>query len=429
MERYEKYKDSGVEWIGEIPEGWAVKKFKYLYALITDKSDLDLPKIGLENIESETGKFITSNTDFEGGGIHFKINDILFGKLRPYLAKVYLAEFEGKAIGDFYVFRCENEIDARYSSNLILSKPFIDLSNSSTFGSKMPRVAWDIIANFKIAYPSLTEQTTIANYLDHKTTEIDQLITQKEHLLSLYEEEKTAIINQAVTQGITPDVKLKESGIDWLGDIPEHWEVKKLKYIGAIKYGLGQPPKLNPNGLPLIRATNVFRGVIDEKNMIFVDPHDVPYDRDPVLKEFDIIVVRSGAYTADSAIIPKEYEGAITGYDMVFRTNQANCPDFISFILLSNYVLNNQLIPLSLRAAQPHLNKEELGETLVHIPPLSEQITIARHIKTELTRINTKITKTKKIITLQKEYRTALISEVVTGKIKVTNLDYKEIIL
>ncbi|HIO97007.1 MAG TPA: restriction endonuclease subunit S, partial [Leucothrix sp.] len=237
MERYEKYKDSGVEWIGEIPEGWAVKKFKYLYALITDKSDLDLPKIGLENIESETGKFITSNTDFEGGGIHFKINDILFGKLRPYLAKVYLAEFEGKAIGDFYVFRCENEIDARYSSNLILSKPFIDLSNSSTFGSKMPRVAWDIIANFKIAYPSLTEQTTIANYLDHKTTEIDQLITQKEHLLSLYEEEKTAIINQAVTQGITPDVKLKESGIDWLGDIPEHWEVKKLKYIANLKSG------------------------------------------------------------------------------------------------------------------------------------------------------------------------------------------------
>ncbi len=156
--------------------------------------------------------------------------------------------------------------------------------------------------------------------------------------------------------------------------------------------------------------------------MIFVDPNDIPYDRDPVLKEFDIIVVRSGAYTADSAIIPKKYEGAITGYDMVFRSGCDNNSKFISFILLSNYVLNNQLIPQSLRAAQPHLNREELGETLVLIPPTQEQTTIVRHIETQTTRLNAKIAKTKRIIALQKEYRTALISEVVTGKIKVTQV-------
>jgi len=104
--------------------------------------------------------------------------------------------------------------------------------DSSTFGSKMPRVSPEFIANLVIYYPNLKEQKAIARFLDHKTAEIDQLIAQKEKLIGLYEEEKTAIINQAVTKGIDPDVKLKPSGIDWLGDIPEHWEVKRLRYLG-----------------------------------------------------------------------------------------------------------------------------------------------------------------------------------------------------
>lgn len=398
MERYEKYKDSGVEWIGEIPEGWAVKKFKYLYALITDKSDLDLPKIGLENIESETGKFITSNTDFEGGGIHFKINDILFGKLRPYLAKVYLAEFEGKAIGDFYVFRCENEIDARYSSNLILSKPFIDLSNSSTFGSKMPRVAWDIIANFKIAYPSLTEQTTIANYLDHKTTEIDQLITQKEHLLSLYEEEKTAIINQAVTQGITPDVKLKESGIDWLGEIPEHWEVKKLKYIANLKSGSNlTSEQIKQDGDFQVYGGNGLRGCY--KNFT----HDGNF----------VLIGRQGALCGNIHYAKKKF----------WATDHAVVATPISdyeLIWFGELLRTMNLNQYSVAAAQPGLSVDSIKNLSIPFPEKQEQITIVDFIETKTTRLNTKITKTKRIIALQKEYRTALISEVVTGKIKVT---------
>jgi len=206
MERYEKYKDSGVEWIGEIPEGWEVNRFKYLFDLITEKTEDDFPKIGLENIEGESGKLIQTETDFEGDGVHFKSGDILFGKLRPYLAKVYLANFQGKAVGDFFVFRSKNEIYENYGSKLILSKRFIEITNGSTFGSKMPRVSWDFISNLEIAYPTIPIQTAIANYLDRKTAEIDELIAQKERLLELYEEEKTAIINQAVTKGLDPEV-------------------------------------------------------------------------------------------------------------------------------------------------------------------------------------------------------------------------------
>src|SRR5690606_4520280 len=115
-------------------------------------------------------------------------HDILFGKLRPYLAKVFLADFEGKAVGDFFVFRSKDRIDPKYASKLILSKNFIEIVNSSTFGSKMPRVSWDFISDLLVPLPPLPEQTAIAAYLDRKTAEIDELIAGKKRLLELYEE-------------------------------------------------------------------------------------------------------------------------------------------------------------------------------------------------------------------------------------------------
>lgn len=105
MKKYDRYKDSGIQWIGEIPKHWNYKRFKYCFDLISEKSKTNLPKIGLENIESWTGKYLKTSTEFEGDGEVFEINDILYGKLRPYLAKVLLASFSGKAVGDIFVFR------------------------------------------------------------------------------------------------------------------------------------------------------------------------------------------------------------------------------------------------------------------------------------------------------------------------------------
>ena len=270
-----------------------------------------------------------------------------------------------------------------------------------------------------MAFPSgIEEEIAITNYLDEKTAQIDKLIAEKRRLIELLKEERLGVINQAVTRGINPHAKLKPSGIAWLGDIPEHWEVKRLKFITKIKYGLGQPPNQKDDGLPLIRATNVERGRVVEKDLLFVDPEDIPYDRDPILKENDIIVVRSGAYTADSAIIPKKFDGAIAGYDMVLRVYK-DSPYFIAFCLLSNYVLINQLYLERLRAAQPHLNKEELGETLIMLPPIEEQKQIVEFIETATGKIDATIATIEKEIGFLREYRTALISEVVTGKIKV----------
>ncbi len=205
----------------------------------------------------------------------------------------------------------------------------------------------------------------------------------------------------------------KDSGVEWIGEIPEGWEVRKLKYVASVKYGLGQPPKEKSDGLPIIRATNVYRGKIDINNLVFVDPDDVPYERDPILRENDIIVVRSGAYTADSAIIPKEFDGAIAGYDMVVRCESVKSK-FISYCLLSDYVLKKQLLLHSLRAAQPHLNREELSETIFALPTIPEQTDIASFLQCKTAELDQLISNKEKLITLYEEEKTAIINRAVT---------------
>lgn len=204
----------------------------------------------------------------------------------------------------------------------------------------------------------------------------------------------------------------KKSEIDLLVEIPKGWKVSRLKALGEIRYGLGQPPKQMENGLPIIRATNVSCGKITTKDMLFVDPNDLPYDRNPILKTNEIIVVRSGAYTGDSAIIPEEYAGSVTGYDMVF-TPKYIYPKFIAFSILSNYIFKDQLVISSLRAAQPHLNKEELGNTLVSIPPLTEQTVIATYLKSKISVIDRKVALLKQKITHYQHLRKSLINETV----------------
>jgi len=210
-----------------------------------------------------------------------------------------------------------------------------------------------------------------------------------------------------------PYPKYKGSGIEWIGKIPAGWEAYSLKRATSIRYGLGEPPQLLADGLPFIRATNVTRGRIVDRDMQFVDPNDVPWNRDPTLRTGDIIVVRSGAYTGDSAIIPENYDGAIAGYDMVVRVLEGQ-PRFLAWALLSRYVLNAQIEIESMRAAQPHLNAEELGIVTILRPPDLEQRAIAAFLDRETAKIDALIEKKERLIELLQEKRSALITKAVT---------------
>lgn len=192
-------KDSGIEWLGDIPEHWEVKRFKYYFDLITEKVEEDLPKIGLENIESKSGKFIKTDSDFAGQGVRFRPNDILFGKLRPYLAKVWLSNFDGQAVGDFYVFRTKQEVYPEFAKYRILDSSFIEVTNSSTYGSKMPRVSWEFIADLPIAFPKYQEQKALVYHIETECALIDAKTKNTKKLIDLLTEYRTALISEVVT--------------------------------------------------------------------------------------------------------------------------------------------------------------------------------------------------------------------------------------
>jgi type I restriction enzyme, S subunit len=443
MKHYSNYKQTGIEWIGEIPEHWKIQKIKEIKSpehnafvdgpfgsnLKSEHFIEDGDVIVIESGFVTSGKFIEKEfktISFE----HFetirrsecKENDIIISKIGAnYGTSAILPKFPKLSVisGNTLKLSINHNISyntfVNYALQVIKTCRVLELIVSI---NAQPALTLGDMNNVKIPFPPLPEQKAIAEYLDKTTGAIDSTIAIKEKQIETIEQYFRSKLHEVVTGGLNPNVKRKPSGVDWIGEIPEHWKVKRLKDIANIRYGLGQPPQEKDDGLPLIRATNIYYGKIHEEKMIFVDPNAIPPGRDAVLKEGEIIIVRSGAYTGDSAIIPKRYEGAITGYDMVLTVTQAY-NKFIAWQILTEFVQEHQFVSQSQRAAQPHLNAEQLGKTIVVIPPLSEQKAIAEYLDTLREKVES-ITKTlREQVEVLKEYRKSLIHECVTGKRKV----------
>ena len=195
-------KDSGVEWIGQVPEHWEVKRLKFVLTLSNKKEESKNSNkryIGMENIESFTGKINDIPLIAEGIANSFYKDEILFGKLRPYLAKSYLADFDGICSTEFLVYRSTKVLNNRFALNIFLSYGFIDAVNASTYGSKMPRANAEFISNMFLAIPPLSEQKQIIDYLDKQTAKIDQAIALKTAHIEKLKEYKSVLINDVVT--------------------------------------------------------------------------------------------------------------------------------------------------------------------------------------------------------------------------------------
>jgi len=195
-----EFKDSGVEWLGKIPRWWEIKKLKYILSLQTKKVSIKKQKvIALENIESWSGKIVKTQSNYQGEDVEFQQDDILFGKLRPYLAKVYQCKEKGIAFGDILTYRPNIETASKFAFYAMLSEIFINIVDSSTYGSKMPRASVEFVNNMPIPLPPKEEQKAIATYLDQKTQAIDTLIDKATKSIELLKEKRTALISAVVT--------------------------------------------------------------------------------------------------------------------------------------------------------------------------------------------------------------------------------------
>lgn len=432
MERYLGYKDSGIEWIGEVPAKWEMKKVKHLVDLIIEKAENSSEvsfRIALENIESFTGKYLNGTGIFEGMGNYFQRDDILFNKLRPYLAKVFMAPSDGVALGELLVLRPKPESDKTFLLYRFLSKPFVSVVNGATYGAKMPRANWELIGNLKVPVPDSLNQKIIGSYLNHKTHLIDTLIEKEQKQIELLQEQRAAIINQAVTKGLNPNVKMKDSGIEWLGEVPEHWRLSKIRYelqAGRIEHQDGNHGELHPkaddyvdDGIPFVMANNV-NLVLDLDNCKKIPKEIADSLRIGFSILGDVLLTHKGTI-GRTAIVEK----IDTNYIMLtpqvtyYRCKHGIENRYLRYFFDSDFFQTQLKVISSKGSTRNYIGLIAQKDTVLCMPELNEQKKISDFIDLKTKPIKESVLNTHREIDLLKEYRTTLISEVVTGKIDV----------
>lgn len=278
---YPAYRPSGVEWLSDVPEHWGVARLKGHAANVVDlarRKNEDHIYLSLENVEGWTGRYQPADEEvtFDSQVKRFEAGDVLFGKLRPYLAKVACPNQSGVCVGEFLVLRPYTDtLLERYLGQLLRSKPAIDAIDASTFGAKMPRADWQFTGNMLFPLPPLPEQRAIVRYLDYVDRRIRRYVSAKRKLVALLEEERQAVVNQAVTRGLDPNVRLKPSGVEWLGDVPEHWEVWRVGRFSRMGNG-STPSRGNAaywtDGVhPWLNSSSVNQGVITRADQFVTD--------------------------------------------------------------------------------------------------------------------------------------------------------------
>jgi len=424
---YPTYKDSGMEWLGEIPELWKITRLKYAApsstTKLTEKPD-DLPYLGLENIESQTGRLLV-DTPIENVdstvGVFYRGN-VLFGKLRPYLAKAVCVDFSGVCTTELLILQPSTIVNGKFLFYRLLSEDFIKLVNSLTYGTKMPRVSSEQIGNLPISLPPLAEQRTIATFLDRETARINNLIAKKERLIELLREKRAALISHAVTKGLDPTVPMKDLGVEWLGEIPAHWEVKRLKFVASF-YGGGTPYKENleywsgdiPWVSPKDMKTEVINDTEDHITKVAIENSSTRLiEPDAVL-----LVVRSGILRHSIPVAINIRPVALNQDMKAIVPNSFLMPEYLASVIRGF----QEALLVEWRkegATVESIEFELLVNTICPVPPRSEQQTITTYLKKETAQIDALVSRIREGIEKLREYSTALISAAVTGKIDVT---------
>ncbi len=425
---YPTYKPSGVAWLGDVPEHWEVRRLKYTADLVNvkvDGADNDLPYTGLEHIESWTGKRFTPNGEStsEGEANLYRRGDVLFGKLRPYLAKAYAADSDGVCTGELLVLRPQYVIQ-RFLLGYMLNTDFVSVVDSSTYGAKMPRANWDFIGNLPALIPPLDEQRAIAAFLDRETARIDALIEKKRRQIELLQEKRAALISHAVTKGLNPNAPMKDSGIEWLGQIPAHWERKRLKHVTShiVDCIHATPDYIEDGAYPAIRTADVSPGRLDLKDARRVDEESFRRQISRLKpKPMDIVYSREGERFGMAALVPIGCEVCISQRMMLFRALSGIVKSDFLMWQLNASIVYRQAEQDVIGATSPHVNVETIRNFWLAVPPIQEQRAIADVISSGTEHTDCTSERISKGIEALREYRTALISAAVTGKIDVRN--------
>lgn len=433
MPKYEVYKDSGVEWIGEIPDDWGIKKLSHLFSNIGSGTT---PATG--NISFYDGNISWLQTgDLTDGVINSTSKTIseralkIHSTLKQYKAGSLVVAMYGATIGKVgllnistatnqacCVLEKTDSVDMRFAFYLFMG--FKSNIVAMGYGGGQPNISQDLIRNLRFPFPNQQLQTAIATFLDEKTAKIDEAITIKEKQIELLKERKQIIIQQAVTQGLDPTVPMKDSGVEWIGKIPAHWEVKKLKYLGKSIIGLTYSPSDlcgENEGTLVARSSNLFEGKFKygEKENVYVRCR-IPSHL--LLRKSDILICsRNGSrdLIGKCAYVSCVDEGNSFGaFTTVFRSNMN---EYLFHILNSD--IFKMLSGSFLTSTINQLTINNLNSIAVPLPPIPERLVIINYLSEISERFDKSMELLFKQIEKLKEYKTTLINSAVTGKIKV----------
>jgi type I restriction enzyme S subunit len=434
---YPAYKDSGVEWLGKIPAHWDVRRLRFVTESNPVPSEVrglpgetEVSFVPMEAVGVQGGLSIEITkqlADVKAGYTYFRDGDIVIAKITPCFenGKGALAAglTNGIAFGttELHVLRMTGRADSRFVLYLTFSDPFRKLGEADMYGAGgQKRISESFVRNFSPALPSLAEQRAIAAFLDRETARIDALVAKKARLIDLLQEQRSALITRAVTKGLDPNVLMKDSGVDWLGEIPKHWEVRPFTkcVVDRADYR-GRTPTKVPSGVLLVTARNVRMGWIDyncSEEFVAEDEY-AEIMRRGLPKKNDILFTTE-APLGHVALVDRE-DIALAQRIIRFRLDPAHLNSrFVLFSMISSY-FQSQLETLSTGSTAEGLKASKLPMLWLLVPPVHEQFTIALHIDHETTRIDALATKVREAIDRLKELRTALVSAAVTGKIDV----------
>ena len=396
------------QWVGRPPAGWRTDWLKWHVRLFTQRpSDEEAQKLSYianEDIASWTGKLLNPDPQpADADSRKFLRDDVLFNKLRPYLAKVFHAPFAGVSSGELLCLRGADHVLPRYLFYVVSSKAFVDVVNAETFGSKMPRADWETVGHQPLPLPPLETQQRIAAFLDEKTARIDGLTEKKRALLDRLAEKRQAIITQAVTKGLNPTAPMKNSGIDWLGQMPAHWEVRSLRY--AVE-------NLNRMRIPI--AAELRKGI--ERLYPYYGASGIIDYVDDYIFDFPTVLVAEDGANLLSRSTPLAFSAA----GQYWVNNHAHIlrPQDLSIWYCTAELALYPLDPHISGSAQPKLTKDNLMALPVWIPPIDEQQEIEREVTQQLEPLDLLAERCAASLDKLIEYRSALITAVVTGQIE-----------
>jgi len=413
---YPSYRDSGVEWIGEVPEHWEIARIKRHASIRTERrSDVppDATYVGLEDVEAESGQYKPTSgnsrqTEDSTVGIFYE-QDVLYGKLRPYLRKAIVAEMDGACSTEFLVLKTGNTLP-RWLHQWLLTPDVTQQIEAGCEGAKMPRADWEHVGSIEMPAPSHEEQIQVISAVDRETTRINALITKKTRFIELLKEKRQALITHAVTNGLDPNVKMKDSGVEWLGEVPAHWQIKPL-------WSVFKPIKrtgfVNEQLLSVYRDYGVIPKSSRDDNRNRASDDLSPYQ----LVEPDNLVTNK-MKTWQGSIAVSEHRGIVSPAYFVYEAIEPLFGRFIHHLMRSSpYITGYMSISKGIRVGQWDLDQEHFRVFPILFPSLIEQKAIVKTLDSETARIDLVITKTQRSIDLLKERRAAFITAAVTGQI------------